>query len=184
MSPSRGHLRNRRSRRSTRKSKKNGSAESSRSGILGFGSTSEKGTEADYDSGYVLRQRIFMLLVVVVLGLGVCIVVTSMHGQRHSRGSLLSLSETTHPYTVLLKELPESQRQLAQQLSRATELRSLAGEHKLFVMEVGQDRIGLCVGNFKSKDTPALKEMRERFSEFTCESSRPFKSAQIYNISE
>src|SRR6056297_3530453 len=111
MSPSRDHSGDRKTtRQSVNKPQRNASG----SGI------------GEYDSGYIFRQRIFMVLVLAMLGLGLWIVATSIEEQGSSQSELLSLSDSRNPYTVLIRELPESKRRLAYQLGQASELKSLA----------------------------------------------------------
>ena len=125
-----------------------------------------------------------MALVVGVLGLGLWIVATSMDGQGHSQISLLNMSDPARPYTVLVREVPKTRREIAERLSSIPQLKSLAGEHGMFVANVGGGKVGLCVGSFADKESPAVEELCQRFREFECDGKLPFKTARIHNISE
>jgi hypothetical protein len=184
MSPSQGHSGSgQKKQRSSDKTRTKNSSDRSRSSLFSAGPSADEDA-GHYDRGYVLRQRIFLALVVSVLGLGVWIVATSMRDRDGSRSSLLSLSDSRGFYTVMVRELPESERKLAKKLSDTPRLISLAGEYRLFVLDVSEDRIGLCVGRFSNKKSPALEELCGRFREFKCDGRYPFESAHIFNTSE
>ena len=89
--------------------------------------------------------------------------------------------ETGGVYTVRMSVLPAAQERAAVGLMSEPAIVSLAAGHEIFLRNLPQDRLALCVGRFKSAEDPGAKGLLGRVQSFEVRpGQRVFAGADLW----
>ncbi|MFO8006757.1 MAG: hypothetical protein R6V05_03385 [Candidatus Brocadiia bacterium] len=134
------------------------------------------------DEGIWLRKLIFGASVAIVICLCGWILLTSALDE--AARPVLNASGA-EAYTVLLRAFDPSERQLAEGIASAPEVRRLAEGSSFHYVELSDGRWALCVGQAQRRDSPALEQLVRRFRAYRTASGKcPFESAAVLGCPE
>ncbi len=163
--------------RGSRGRPKRGKAAPGRAGA-GAGEPDSDGLDARLEEKRLAaRKSLFSVLVVILAAVALWFVVSTLKGGR--REDAVSLAANVR-YTVKVGEVPSERREAVERMLDNRVLKSLVGDHELFVHEMAGGRLALCAGRFRSKDSPPAQELLGRLRSYSQGGRRPFGSAGIW----
>ncbi len=124
---------------------------------------------------FVVRSVVFGVLVAFLTGTALYFVVFALKGTRDEPHPAIRASVT---YTV---KVLETQQKTAEALLHRPALRSLAGEYRLFVLELPDGKVALCAGNFPSGDAEEAQALLAKFRDYALGGDHVFASACIWS---
>jgi hypothetical protein len=140
------------------------------------------------DSPYARRRLTFAVLSLVVAGIGVWLLLSSLENSPETSGVELSAGQPDHQeagfYTIQMVEVPAEKKAIARRLMEHQKVRELAGDDDLFLRTGDDGRLNVCVGRYESSRAEGLRELRERLRVFRLNGERIFESAEIYHCKE
>ena len=143
------------------------------------------GLGAESDDEDLFMRRVLFYVVVAVLGcMGAWFMLTTVSAGNSSRSILTATDNVPEAYTIKLLSFANvrAKRAAATDLAEKPEIRALAGEHGLELVDLSAGQCALCVGRFDDAAAPELERLLREFAQYAVAGDNPFAEAAVMPI--